>query len=110
MRRGVVPEGWAWPGEAVRSHEQGRAAGGGWCWCARGRCRAAEGARTMVSAGGGAVVAVVRGVQGGAERARTTASAGRGGGSADPPSPEAAAAAWAGRCLLSPSFLPELRI
>lgn len=59
---------------------------------------------------GGAVVAVVRGVQGGAERARTTASAGRGGGSADPPSPEAAAAAWAGRCLLSPSFLPELRI
>lgn len=54
--------------------------------------------------GGGAAGALVRGVQG----ARTMASAGRGRGSADPPSPEAAA--WAGRCLLCPSFLPIPRL
>lgn len=58
--RGAVTCGGAGPSAGVgvawgpvRSHDQGRAAGGGWCWCARGRCRAAEGARTMVSECGG---------------------------------------------------------
>lgn len=75
---------------------------------ARGWRRAAEGARTMVSAGRGTVV--MWRVQGGRGGVRTMASAERRGGSADPPSPEAAAAAWAGRCRLSPSFLRKTRV